>query len=131
MRRLLRDLGIHGNLASGRTLHRRSATLKHRGRRPILCDRRPAGVDSRLVRPRSPPHRRSCMPSRLDFIQRANATYIEGLYARYREDPGSVPEDWAIFFAGFDLAEERTVSGDRGGPAGGVLGLILAYREFG
>ena len=44
------------------------------------------------------------MASRLDAIQRANASYIEELYARYREAPDSVPEDWGIFFAGFELA---------------------------
>lgn len=71
------------------------------------------------------------MSSRYDFIQRANAPYIESMYARYREDASSVPEEWAIFFAGFDLSSER------GGPAvtsprvAGLFALVMAYREFG
>ena len=44
------------------------------------------------------------MASRLDAIQRANAAFIEEMYGRFRADPGSVPEDWAVFFAGFELA---------------------------
>jgi 2-oxoglutarate dehydrogenase E1 component len=76
------------------------------------------------------------MPSRLDFIQRANASYIEQLYQRYRENPDSVPEDWAIFFAGFDLAGETSPVASAtlvpsGQPTAGVFGLVLAYREFG
>ncbi|HYM82418.1 MAG TPA: 2-oxoglutarate dehydrogenase E1 component [Candidatus Limnocylindria bacterium] len=70
------------------------------------------------------------MAQRLDFVQRANAAYIEEQYARYRRDPDSVPEEWALFFAGFDLAEDpdRRPAGDR---QGGVFGLVQAYREFG
>jgi 2-oxoglutarate dehydrogenase E1 component len=70
------------------------------------------------------------LASRLDFIQRANAEYIEAQYARYREDPDSVPADWALFFAGFDLAERRPGT-DSGAPSGGVYGLVHAYRELG
>ena len=51
------------------------------------------------------------MGQRLDFIQQANAAYLEDLYARVRQDPGSVPEDWALFFAGFELG------GQGGGPS--------------
>src|SRR6185503_13648853 len=43
------------------------------------------------------------MGQRLDFIQQANAAYLEDLYARFRQDPDSVPEEWALFFAGFEL----------------------------
>ena len=71
------------------------------------------------------------MYNRLDFIQRANAGYIEEQYRRYRLDPSSVPEEWALFFAGFDLAEDPA---RRPGPAAGlsgVYGLVHAYREFG
>jgi 2-oxoglutarate dehydrogenase E1 component len=72
------------------------------------------------------------MHRRLDFIQRANADYIEGQYARYRDDPTSVPEDWALFFAGFDWAEERPAArSTEAQPAGGAFGLVQAYREFG
>jgi len=81
------------------------------------------------------------MTRRLDAIQRANAHYVEEMYARFREDPGSVPEDWALFFAGFDLGGAPPAATMRGPSApppqeaadhvGGVYGLVLAYREFG
>ncbi len=71
------------------------------------------------------------MPPKFDFIQRANAEFIEEQYRRFRHDPASVPEDWALFFAGFDLAQEPGWASREGGPAGGVFGLVVAYREFG
>jgi 2-oxoglutarate dehydrogenase E1 component len=94
------------------------------------------------------------MPRRLDFVQRQNAAYIEEQYQRYLHDPDSVGEEWALFFAGFDLATEReegaadaapderpaagaaTVTSGAGAPvhmgsASGVFGLVHAYREFG
>ncbi|HTO92611.1 MAG TPA: 2-oxoglutarate dehydrogenase E1 component [Candidatus Sulfotelmatobacter sp.] len=69
------------------------------------------------------------MSSRLDFIQRANAGYIEKLYAEFLKDPASVPEEWALFFAGFDFAGSRPAAA--GTPTAGVFGLVSAYREFG
>jgi 2-oxoglutarate dehydrogenase E1 component len=78
------------------------------------------------------------MPSRLDFVQRANASYIEEQYARYLADPRSVPEEWALFFAGFELAGRPGVvpSGGpaetpMGAPGSGLFGLIQHYRVFG
>ncbi len=71
------------------------------------------------------------MPQRLDFIQRANAAYIEQQYQRYRQDPTSVPEDWALFFAGFDLAENPARAPHSAQPSGGIFALVHAYREFG
>jgi 2-oxoglutarate dehydrogenase E1 component len=71
------------------------------------------------------------MASRLDFIQRANAGYLEAQYARYRQDPSSVPEDWALFFAGFDLAEQPDRAPAGASPGSGVFGLVQSYREFG
>ena len=32
------------------------------------------------------------------FLQGANATYIDQIYARYEKDPGSVDADWQAFF---------------------------------
>jgi len=69
------------------------------------------------------------MPGRLDFVQRANAAYIEQLYAEYLKNPASVSEDWALFFAGFDFAGQRPAAAD--GAMAGVFGLVSAYREFG
>jgi 2-oxoglutarate dehydrogenase E1 component len=71
------------------------------------------------------------MHDRLDFVQRANASYLEEMYARFRSDPGSVPEEWALFFAGFDFGSDRAGIGAGGQPSGGVFGLVHAYREFG
>jgi 2-oxoglutarate dehydrogenase E1 component len=81
------------------------------------------------------------MSSRLDFVQQANAAYIEEQYARYLADPRSVPEEWALFFAGFELAGRAPAPaaaaepGDAGpapgAPHGGLFGLIHQYRVFG
>jgi len=68
------------------------------------------------------------MPRRLDFVQRQNAAYIEEQYARYQRDPDSVGEEWALFFAGFDLAGRQSPAA---GGAAGVFGLVHAYREVG
>src|SRR5262249_20160496 len=74
------------------------------------------------------------MHQRLDSIQRANLAYIEGMYARYRQDPTSVPEEWALFFAGFDFADARPAAApaakDAGQPAGDVFGLVQHFRVF-
>jgi len=66
----------------------------------------------------------------LDFASTANAPYIEELYRRYQQDRGSVPEDWALFFEGFDFA---TGGGHIAGaePTVGVFDLIHSYRELG
>jgi 2-oxoglutarate dehydrogenase E1 component len=77
------------------------------------------------------------MHPKLDFIHRANAAYIDEQYGRYRRDPGSVPEEWALFFAGFDLAEDPArrpggaVAAGPDGSMGGIYGLVHAHREFG
>jgi len=72
------------------------------------------------------------MASRLDAIQRANADYVDEMYRRFRKDPGSVPEDWAIFFAGFELAAPgRPGGGVPGQPSGEVFGLVQHHRIFG
>ena len=68
-----------------------------------------------------------------DFAQGANAGYIDEMYARYRQDPATVPPDWALFFAGFELAGQPGAPGghDTAARAGGVHGLVHAYRQFG
>ena len=68
------------------------------------------------------------MSGRLDFILRANAEYIEEQHRRWSENPRSVPEDWALFFAGVDLGENRPV---QGGGQDSAYALVHAYREFG
>src|SRR3990172_4437660 len=49
--------------------------------------------------------------SGFDFVTRANADYVEEQYRRYRADPTSVDERWALFFAGFDLASDGNGGG--------------------
>ncbi len=66
--------------------------------------------------------------------------YLDAQYQRFKEDPGSVPEDLRSFFQGFDLAS--AMGGPPAGPQGGesyggesfqagVSDLITAYREWG
>src|SRR5439155_15001966 len=68
------------------------------------------------------------MSGRVDFILRANADYIEDQHRRWLENPRSVPEDWALFFAGVDFGERRPPA--TGGPDS-AYALVHAYREFG
>ncbi|MGH7367477.1 MAG: 2-oxoglutarate dehydrogenase E1 component [Candidatus Rokuibacteriota bacterium] len=67
-----------------------------------------------------------------DFIARANPDYVEALYRRYREDPRSVDQSWALVFAGYDFA----LAGGPGPRAAGtasppVADLVHSYRELG
>ncbi len=73
------------------------------------------------------------MSRRLDFVLRENADYIDQQYARWLADPASVPEDWALFFAGMDLGSRREMAapGVAAGPYAGVRSLVHAFREFG
>jgi 2-oxoglutarate dehydrogenase E1 component len=68
------------------------------------------------------------MSGRADFILRANADYIEEQFRHWLENPRSVPEDWALFFAGMEFGERRPPAG--GGPDS-AYALVHAYREFG
>src|ERR1700684_2721583 len=45
-----------------------------------------------------------------DFVNRANAEYIDRLYQQYQKDPRSVEDHWKAFFAGFELGLDRTAS---------------------
>jgi len=54
--------------------------------------------------------------ARTSFLHGANASYIEDLYERFQENPGSVGEDWRAFFT--DLRERRdTVVAESHGPS--------------
>ncbi len=76
-----------------------------------------------------------------DFVNRANAEYIDRLYQQYQKDPRSVEDHWKAFFAGFELGLDRTASGaapvaDTGdGPTdwstAGIFDLVHSYRELG
>jgi 2-oxoglutarate dehydrogenase E1 component len=78
--------------------------------------------------------------SRLDFIGQADPQYLEELYQRFLRDPGSVDEQWALFFAGFEMAHDNGASaaarakpatGEAAAPVLGVFDLIHSYRELG
>src|SRR5690606_27869593 len=43
--------------------------------------------------------------ARTSFLHGANAAYIEDLYRRFQENPGSVSSDWRAFFT--DLKERK------------------------
>jgi hypothetical protein len=65
-----------------------------------------------------------------DSIARANPDYVEALYRRYRADPRSVDESWALVFAGYDfaLAAGPSATGRTSPP---VADLVHSYRELG
>ena len=46
-----------------------------------------------------------------DFVNRANADYIDRLYQQYQKDPRSVEEPWLSYFAGFDAGVGRAANG--------------------
>jgi len=72
-----------------------------------------------------------------DFVNRANAEFIDQLYEQYRSDPESLEPTWRAFFAGLELGREDIEQGDDGGAAAGrpsgrsTFGLVNAYRELG
>jgi 2-oxoglutarate dehydrogenase E1 component len=75
---------------------------------------------------------------RLDFVNRANADYIERLYEQYQRDPRSLDEFWQAYFAGFETAGGRgfhPASGAEGEKPRaltlGVHNLVHSYRELG
>ena len=77
-----------------------------------------------------------------DFINRANADYIERLYQQYQTDPRSVEAHWQAFFAGFEAGGGKAISAGVqtvlpvGTEPPGGLGvesaeLVRAHRELG
>src|SRR6476469_3146823 len=68
-----------------------------------------------------------------DFLQGANASFIDEMYARFQADPASVPADWALFFTGVEVGSRREGASEPAGAQarGGVHGLVYAYREHG
>jgi 2-oxoglutarate dehydrogenase E1 component len=92
----------------------------------------------------------------LDLVSRVNADYVEDQYRRYRTDPSSVDERWALFFAGFEMgidgnggaphaaaAATNGVSADAAAPkihrttgreaepVAGIFDIVHSYRELG
>ena len=77
------------------------------------------------------------MVTNLDFINRANADYVDGLYQQYLRDPASVGPHWALFFAGFEAAGGNGAHAAAVRPEPtlerniGIFDLIHSYRELG
>jgi 2-oxoglutarate dehydrogenase E1 component len=77
---------------------------------------------------------------RLNYINSANADYINGLYDAYQQDPESVDFGWQKFFEGFDFgrsAEGAAATGTSGSTPEhvlkeiNVLNMINGYRTRG
>jgi 2-oxoglutarate dehydrogenase E1 component len=81
----------------------------------------------------------------LDFFHRANADYLEQLYAEYQRDPMALDHYWQAFFGGFEAGFEqpgRSLDSGSTGNAGGrtrepldrltqgVFDLVHSYREL-
>ena len=64
-----------------------------------------------------------------------NAEYIERLYAQWKQDPGSLTDDWNQFFLGFDLGRQESGSENQGvvgnSAQARVDSLIYHYRDIG
>src|SRR5438876_924960 len=76
----------------------------------------------------------------LDFFHRANADYLERIYAQYQRDPQSLDEAWQAFFAGFEAGSDQSPNRpqsarDASRPpdwlAQRVYDLVHSYRELG
>src|SRR5436309_13580449 len=76
----------------------------------------------------------------IDSATLANKDYVAEQYRRYKADPRSVGEEWALFFAGFELgasgngavvgaaAARAPVAAATGPPVIGVFDLVHSYR---
>src|SRR5437867_744296 len=79
----------------------------------------------------------------IDSATLANKDYVAEQYRRYKADPRSVGEEWALFFAGFELGAGGNgalvgaatagapASAATGPPVIGVFDLVHSYRELG
>src|SRR6058998_3208863 len=80
---------------------------------------------------------------RIDSVTLANKDYVAEQYRRYKADPRSVGEEWALFFAGFELGASGNgalvgaatagapAAAATGPPVIGVFDLVHSYRELG
>jgi 2-oxoglutarate dehydrogenase E1 component len=75
-------------------------------------------------------------PGRLDELTRANPAFVLSLWEDYRRDPRSVDERWALIFAGLEYGlaargEALQAPATAPAPAGAVVALVQAFRDFG
>jgi 2-oxoglutarate dehydrogenase E1 component len=75
---------------------------------------------------------------RLNYINSANAAYINSLYETYKQDPESIDFGWQKFFEGFDFGRETPVQAALGEETPehflkeiNVLNMIDGYRSRG
>src|SRR5687767_9684396 len=88
---------------------------------------------------------------RFDFVNRANAEYIDRLYEQYQRDPRSLDATWQAYFSGFEYAGGRSAPGPKthgastvglagttttrdalsGNASIGIFDLVHSYRELG
>ncbi|MGD9690280.1 MAG: 2-oxoglutarate dehydrogenase E1 component [Phycisphaerales bacterium] len=81
----------------------------------------------------NPPASSSSLKGNVAAVNGWNAEYLEAQYARFREDPASVPDDLRSFLQGFDLALGRGAAPSAptsGVPAGGDLRVALGVRSL-
>src|SRR6266542_3352474 len=71
------------------------------------------------------------------FLAVMSGEWLDALYRQWQQSAGSVPEEWRIYFSGFELGLEST-SGAGGGfdeqaalKLSGVQSLIYRYRSLG
>ncbi|HEX4796361.1 MAG TPA: 2-oxoglutarate dehydrogenase E1 component [Humisphaera sp.] len=73
---------------------------------------------------------------RFDFLNRANADYVDRLYQQYLRDPLSLDDTWQAYFAGFEDATTRAPAVSRSSSSAepitiGIHNLVHSYRELG
>jgi 2-oxoglutarate dehydrogenase E1 component len=77
--------------------------------------------------------------SDFSFINNAHPAVIEAMYRQYEQDPNSVEQSWAHFFAGFDYSTKSNITPTTDDISGNatnskefsVMSLIHGYRDRG
>ncbi len=71
------------------------------------------------------------------FLGAMSGEWLDTLYRQWRHSADSVPEEWRLFFSGFELGSDNTTPGDHGFDEkealklSGVQSLIYRYRSIG
>jgi 2-oxoglutarate dehydrogenase E1 component len=72
-----------------------------------------------------------------NFLAAMSGEWLDALYREWQRSPDSVPEEWRLFFSGFELGSDRTLFNDDGFneqsalKLSGVQSLIYRYRSIG
>ena len=62
---------------------------------------------------------------RTSFLSGANAAYIEDMQAEYERNPGSVSDEWRLFFESLNEERERRPATASAGPPGAPAPELL------